>query len=79
MLLKASRQVFNVENTKSKYELPNSFNEERVKSEINRYKEVFRDNHEIYGMCNDFDKINSGNYSAKMNFEAKNHAVKYPH
>lgn len=76
-LLKASRQIFEEENPKAKYELPNSFNEQKVKSEINRFKQVFQGDDSVYGMCQDFERINNGDFRSKMNFENKKLDVKY--
>jgi len=40
-VFKSSKQVFNQENPKGKYEHPESFNRQRIGQEISRYKQVF--------------------------------------
>ncbi len=38
---------------------------------------VFKGDKDILEMCEDFEKINAGNYLSKLNFQTKNHAVRY--
>ena len=67
-LLKASHTVFKQENPKAKYEMPEGFNEVRLKTEINKFKEFFKNDQDVYNMCKDFENIASGNHEFSHNF-----------
>jgi hypothetical protein len=68
-IFKSSKQVFKQENPKGKYELPESFNHQKVGQEVYRYKQIFCNiDADVYKMCDDLLKILDDNLQSTLYF-----------